>query len=178
MTEVTVSDSVSVAESLTPSGNTLEAVSAQTEITPEFIKNFMSPTAHDAEVVNYAPGTFSLNPNGIGLGQGKTFFRGFPDGDYTMTFDGIPFEDTNRPRHHSWANFPAAEPPPPISTAVQAWPLLSGQPISACRSISSRRNYIRTRTFAHPYRTARGINVCSNWTPTLVSLGKAIETAS
>ena len=24
-----------------------------------------------------------------------------------MTFDGIPFEDTNSPTHHSWANFPS-----------------------------------------------------------------------
>ena len=71
------------------------------------IQNFMAPVADFAEVVNYAPGTFSLNPNGIGLGQGKSFFRGFPDGDYTMTFDGIPFEDTNTPTHHSWASFPS-----------------------------------------------------------------------
>ena len=106
-TEITVSDSVSLAASTAPSGNTLEAVSARTEITPEFIKNFMSPTADYAEVVNLAPGTYSLNPNGIGLGQGKTFFRGFSDGQYTMTFDGIPFEDTNSPTHHSWANFPS-----------------------------------------------------------------------
>ena len=105
--EITVNDTISLAAQAAPSGNTLEAVSAKTEITPEFIKNFMSPLADYAEVVNYAPGTFSLNPNGIGLGQGKTFFRGFPDGDYTMTFDGIPFEDTNSPTHHSWANFPS-----------------------------------------------------------------------
>ena len=67
----------------------------------------MSPIADYSEFVNYAPGTFSLNPNGIGLGQGSTFFRGFQDGQYTMTFDGIPFEDTNTPTHHSWANFPS-----------------------------------------------------------------------
>lgn len=67
----------------------------------------MSPLADYSEYVNLAPGTFSLNPNGIGLGQGKTFFRGFQDGQYTMTFDGIPFEDTNSPTHHSWANFPS-----------------------------------------------------------------------
>ena len=42
-----------------------------------------------------SPGTFSINPNGVGLGQGKTFFRGFRGRQYTMTFDGIPFEDTN-----------------------------------------------------------------------------------
>ncbi len=68
----------------------------------------MSPLADLCRVrVNLAPGTFSLNPNGIGLGQGKTFFRGFSDGQYTFTFDGIPFEDTNSPTHHSWANFPS-----------------------------------------------------------------------
>ena len=42
----------------------------------------------------------------MGLGQGKTFFRGFKDQQYTMTYDGIPFQDTNDPTHHSWAFFP------------------------------------------------------------------------
>ncbi len=104
---ITVSESVSLASQLAPSGNTLEAISARTEISGDFIKKFMSPLADYAEYVNLAPGTFSLNPNGIGLGQGKTYFRGFQDGQYTMTFDGIPFEDTNTPTHHSWANFPS-----------------------------------------------------------------------
>jgi iron complex outermembrane receptor protein len=106
-TSITVNETISMAAATAPSGNTLEAVSAKTEISGDFIKNFMSPLADYAEYVNTAPGTFSLNPNGIGLGQGKTFFRGFLDGDYTMTFDGIPFEDTNSPTHHSWANFPS-----------------------------------------------------------------------
>ena len=104
---VTVEESLSLAAQVAPSGNTLEATSAKTEVSSDFIHNFMSPVADYAEYVNYAPGTFSLNPNGIGLGQGKTFFRGFADGQYTMTFDGIPFEDTNSPTHHSWANFPS-----------------------------------------------------------------------
>ncbi|HXB72966.1 MAG TPA: carboxypeptidase regulatory-like domain-containing protein, partial [Candidatus Acidoferrales bacterium] len=106
-TSVTVNESISVAAASAPSGNTLEATSAKTEVSSDFIRNFMSPVADYAEYVNYAPGTFSSNPNGIGLGQGKTFFRGFADGQYTMTFDGIPFEDTNSPTHHSWANFPS-----------------------------------------------------------------------
>jgi iron complex outermembrane receptor protein len=106
-TQVTVNESISLAAASAPSGNTLEATSARTEVSSDFIKNFMSPVADYAEYVNYAPGTFSLNPNGIGLGQGKTYFRGFADGQYTMTFDGIPFEDTNTPTHHSWANFPS-----------------------------------------------------------------------
>jgi iron complex outermembrane recepter protein len=104
---VTVAETVSLATQLAPSGNTLEAASAKTEISGTFIRNFISPVSDFAEVVNLAPGTFSLNPNGIGLGQGKIYYRGFQDGQFTMTFDGIPFEDTNSPTHHSWANFPA-----------------------------------------------------------------------
>ena len=104
---ITVQESVSLAVDTAPSGNTLDADSARTEISSGFIKNFVAPAADFAEVVNLAPGTFSLNPNGIGLGQGKIYFRGFQDGQFTMAFDGIPFEDTNTPTHHSWASFPS-----------------------------------------------------------------------
>ncbi len=104
---VTVNETISVAAVTAPSGNTLETTSARTEVSSDFIKNFMSPVADYSEYVNLAPGTYSLNPNGIGLGQGSTYYRGFQDGQYTMTFDGIPFEDTNTPTHHSWANFPS-----------------------------------------------------------------------
>jgi iron complex outermembrane receptor protein len=104
---VTVQESISLATETSPQGNSLDVASAKTEISNAFIKNFIAPTADFAEVVNLAPGTFSLNPNGIGLGQGKTYFRGFADGQYTITFDGIPFEDTNSPTHHSWASFPS-----------------------------------------------------------------------
>jgi iron complex outermembrane receptor protein len=103
---VTVEASVSLAAQMAPAGNTLDAVSAKTEIAPTYVQNFIPPTADFAEVVNYAPGTFAVNANGVGLGQGKTFFRGFKDGQYTMAFDGIPFQDTNDPTHHSWVFFP------------------------------------------------------------------------
>jgi YVTN family beta-propeller protein len=53
-----------------------------------------------------APNAFSQNPNGVGLGQGKFFFRGLSDGQYTLIFDGIRFEDTKSPTHHSWASLP------------------------------------------------------------------------
>lgn len=104
---VTVEGTVSVAAELAPSQSTLEARSAKSEISPEFIQNFASPVADYTELLNYAPGTFSVNPNGIGLGDSKTFFRGFADGQYTMLVDGIPFNDTNSPTHHSWAFFPS-----------------------------------------------------------------------
>jgi iron complex outermembrane receptor protein len=103
---VTVDAVVSVAAQLAPSGNTLDATSAKTEISNEYIRNFISPIADFAEVVEMAPGAFSINPNGVGLGQGKSFFRGFADPKYSMSFDGIPFEDTNDGSHHSWSFFP------------------------------------------------------------------------
>ena len=104
---VTVQETVLLAAETAPEGNTLDATSARTEISSAVITNFMAPVADFAEVIQQAPGAFSTNPNGIGLGQGKSFFRGFSDGQYTLTFDGIPFEDTNSPTHHSWASFPA-----------------------------------------------------------------------
>jgi iron complex outermembrane receptor protein len=104
---ITVEGSVSVAAETSPSQNTLDAMSARSEVSPDFIQNFASPVADYTELLNYTPGTFSVNPNGIGLGDSKTFFRGFQDGQYTMQADGIPFNDTNTPTHHSWAFFPS-----------------------------------------------------------------------
>ena len=97
----------SIASALAPMDALLEARSARTEISQAFIQNFTSPVADYGEVVALAPGTFTLNGNGVGLGQSKTYFRGFPDGDYDIDFDGIPFYDTNSPTHHSWAFFPS-----------------------------------------------------------------------
>lgn len=104
---ITVEGAVSVAAETAPSQNTLDARSARSEISPEYIQNFASPIADYTELLNNAPGTFSVNPNGVGLGDSKTYFRGFKDGQYTMQADGIPFNDTNDPTHHSWAFFPS-----------------------------------------------------------------------
>ncbi len=97
----------SVAAALAPMDALLDATSARTVITPAFIQNFTSPIADYGEIVNMAPNTFTTSSDGVGLGQSKTYFRGFPDGDYNIDFDGIPFYDTNTPTHHSWAFFPA-----------------------------------------------------------------------
>ena len=107
--QVTVDSDVSdsVAASLAPMDARLDTTSARTEITQAFINNFTSPVSDYGEVVQMAPGTFTTSSNGVGLGQSKTYFRGFPDGDYDIDFDGIPFYDTNSPTHHSWAFFPA-----------------------------------------------------------------------
>ena len=104
---ITVEGSVSLAAEMAPMQSSLEARSARSEISPDYIQNYASPVADYTELLNNAPGTFSVNPNGVGLGDSKTYFRGFKDGQYTMQADGIPFNDTNDPTHHSWAFFPS-----------------------------------------------------------------------
>ncbi|SEC37277.1 TonB-dependent receptor [Terriglobus roseus] len=107
MVEVQADASNSIAAQQAPMDARLDARSARTEITSHFIENYTSPAADNTEMIFFAPGTFSVNSNGSGLGDSKSFFRGFSDGNYDITFDGIPYEDTNSPTHHSWAFFPA-----------------------------------------------------------------------
>ncbi|MCU1385696.1 MAG: TonB-dependent receptor [Acidobacteria bacterium] len=104
---VTVSAALPAAAVAAPSQASLTARSAQSLISAEYIQNYTSPVSDYSQVLQMAPGTFSVSANGPGLGDTKTFFRGFKDGQYSMTYDGIPFNDTNDPTHHSWAFFPA-----------------------------------------------------------------------
>ena len=106
--EITVNAGIdSVASQTAPSGGFIEERSAQSLISNTYIHNFTSPVADFGEIVQIVPGAFTTSSDGVGLGQSKTYFRGFPDGDYDIDFDGIPFYDTNTPTHHSWAFFPA-----------------------------------------------------------------------
>lgn len=104
---VTVSVALPAAAAAAPSQGSLTARSAQSLISSEYIRNYTSPVSDYSQVLQMAPGTFSVSANGPGLGDTKTNFRGFKDGYYSMTFDGVPFNDTNDPTHHSWVFFPA-----------------------------------------------------------------------
>jgi len=106
--EITVNAGVdSVAVQNAPSGGFLEERSAQSLVSSSYIQNFTSPIADYGELVQVVPGTFTTSTDGVGLGQSKTYFRGFSDGEYDIDFDGIPFFDSNSPSHHSWAFFPS-----------------------------------------------------------------------
>ncbi|HWZ49246.1 MAG TPA: TonB-dependent receptor, partial [Herbaspirillum sp.] len=89
-----------------PAQSSLAARSAQTSVSDNFLRNYVAPTADFSQAVQMTPGLFSYSPNGVGLGDTRTNFRGFTDGNYNMTFDGIPFQDTNGVSHHSWVFFP------------------------------------------------------------------------
>src|SRR5260370_11930560 len=111
---IDVEAAVTLAVEAAPSQSSLDAKSPESVISSTYIRNFISPTGDYSDVLQMSPGTFSVSPNGPGLGDTKTFFRGFKDGTYNMTFDGIPFNDTNDPTHHSLVWFPT----PFIGSAV------------------------------------------------------------
>src|SRR5208337_3616877 len=98
----------SLAAQLAPVKSVLDAGSARTEITSNYVSEYTSPVTDFADIIQAAPGTVSFTTNGIGNGQAKIYFRGFIDDDYSMTWDGVPFNDSNDPSHHSWAYVPAA----------------------------------------------------------------------
>jgi iron complex outermembrane receptor protein len=98
----------SLGSEMAPVKSVLDAGSARTEITSNFISEYTSPVTDFADIIQAAPGTVSYTTNGIGNGQAKIFFRGFVDTNYSMTWDGVPFNDSNDSSHHSWAYVPAA----------------------------------------------------------------------
>jgi iron complex outermembrane receptor protein len=97
-------DSIAAQQAL--SQNSLDSQVPLSVIGSKFIQNFTPTTTDYSEIVNIAPGTISYNSNGVGLGQGTIYFRGFIDGDFDITWDGIPEGDTNNFTHHSWSWFP------------------------------------------------------------------------
>lgn len=88
------------------SQNILDTQVPMSVISGKYIQEFTPPTTDYAEIISIAPGTISYNSNGVGLGQGTIYFRGFIDGDFDLTWDGIPEGDTNNFTHHSWVWFP------------------------------------------------------------------------
>ena len=96
------------ASAIAPTQASLQATEPQSVITREFIELSVAPTAEYSRIVNIAPSLSGDSANGPGLSETKTTMRGFSDDQYNITFDGIPWGDTNNPAHHSTSFFPGA----------------------------------------------------------------------
>lgn len=91
-----------------PVQSSLKATQPQSIITATFIEQSVTDLADFNTVARIAPSVGSgVSANGPGLAESKVTLRGFQDGEYNMTYDGIPFGDTNNPTHHSTSYFPA-----------------------------------------------------------------------
>ncbi len=102
---VVTATKVNQATPITASVHTFEP---QSIVSRSIIENSIAPTADYTQVLLLTPSA-SLVPssgNGVGLGDAKIVLRGFQDGQYNITIDGVPFGDTNDPTHHSTSYFP------------------------------------------------------------------------
>ena len=89
-----------------PSQGSLVATQPQSIVGAEFIHQNDSPAANYTDIMKYTPSVFTVDPNGPGLSENLgTSIRGFQDGQFNVTFDGIPWGDSNDFTHHSTSYF-------------------------------------------------------------------------
>ncbi len=105
--ELTVTAS-SPAANNAPTRAPLQAIEPTSIVTHTAIDQFVPQSGDYTEVILLTPSVSGLSFNGPGLYEAKSTLRGFSDGQYNVTYDGIPFSDTNDPTHHSTSFFPAS----------------------------------------------------------------------
>jgi iron complex outermembrane receptor protein len=89
-----------------PTQGSLSATEPQSLISEHYIRNSTAPTSNYSDIIQIAPSVSNIDPNGAGLMESQSLsIRGFQDGQYNVTFDGIPFGDSNDFTHHSTSFF-------------------------------------------------------------------------
>ena len=93
-----------------PTQTSLEATQPQSIISQHFIEENTAAGANYSDIISISPSVVEMAPNGPGLmesgaGGGTPTIRGFQDGQYNVTFDGIPWGDSNDFTHHSTVYF-------------------------------------------------------------------------
>ena len=91
-----------------PVDSKLDALQPTSLISAQTINNQIAPTADYATIANIAPSIVNIETEGPGLSESKQLsMRGFADGQYNVTYDGLPFGDANGETHHTTSYFPA-----------------------------------------------------------------------
>lgn len=95
-------DAVAQAPSRTP----LDATQPTSVVTGDFIRTNIPPQSDYGQVVGLTPSAVAVEQNGPGGAfAGQISIRGFQDGQYNVTLDGIPFGDANNYTHHTSSYF-------------------------------------------------------------------------
>jgi iron complex outermembrane recepter protein len=91
-----------------PAKASLDTMEPQTIINRSYIEDSVAETGTYTSVLAIAPSMTGTDLNGPGLSDNgvKNTLRGLPDGMFGISYDGIPFGDTNGPSHHSESYFP------------------------------------------------------------------------
>ena len=96
------------ANEVAPVTASLQTTQPQSVISRSFIEDSLPATADFNEIALISPSVSNFGGvNGPGLSESKAQIRGFQDGEYNITYDGVPFGDTNDPTHHSNTFFPS-----------------------------------------------------------------------
>jgi len=91
-----------------PTQGSLIATQPQSRISQHYIQENASAGSNYTDIAQIAPSVWSVDPNGPGMMEsqsGGPFLRGFANGQYNVTFDGIPWGDSNDFTQHSTSYF-------------------------------------------------------------------------
>ncbi|MFT4249251.1 MAG: TonB-dependent receptor [Pseudomonas sp.] len=93
-------------DTLAPSAPPLEATQPTSVIDERFIRDGLRLNSNYDDIIKYAPSVSVTSPEGPGLGKNEGIsIRGFQDGQFNITFDGIPFGDASDFHHTTSAYF-------------------------------------------------------------------------
>lgn len=92
----------------TPAQGNLDAIQPQSLVSQRFVEDVVPTNGDYAQTIKFTPSFSFSAPNGSGGSESKSqVLRGFGDGQYNVTIDGIPFGDSNDFHHHTTSFFPA-----------------------------------------------------------------------
>ncbi len=93
-----------------PSSMSMDTTEPVFNISQHFVEENASAGSNYSDIISFLPSVNSVDPNGPGMMETQSLtLRGFQDGQYNVTFDGIPWGDSNDFTHHSTSYFMAQD---------------------------------------------------------------------
>lgn len=85
-----------------PSVTPLEAIQPTSAVNRHYIENNIQPSGNYDTILQITPSVSFVSPNGPGLAEAQfAQIRGFQDGQFNLTLDGIAWGDSNDFTHHT-----------------------------------------------------------------------------
>ncbi len=93
-----------------PSSMSIDSTEPVFNISQHYVEENASAGSNYTDIISFLPSVNSVDPNGPGMMETQSLtLRGFQDGQYNVTFDGIPWGDSNDFTHHSTSYFMAQD---------------------------------------------------------------------
>lgn len=109
VSELIVTAERNKAAATAPTKGSITETQPESIISRQYIEQVTPETGDYTTTVLIAPSLSGISSNGGGVGEtNKISLRGFKDGQYNITYDGIFYGDTNDPTHHPASFFPAS----------------------------------------------------------------------